>query len=382
MDWRHEPIWDPYIQNRILDFLNLVKSPEEITERLKKVSWGKKKEVEFRKELASEILKKRNELPEQKFTILKELDKIHGIDHDELYIIFSSFRDREVETALETDILAFMNAATDELEIVNRIWFDPDWTHIKYKGHHRLYLSYFYGEGKDHLSDEEIADKTGIDTKLADEIIKARSKLEGKKFTALKEIYKIHKMDARHFHNILYSFAKIPLNSPGDLSALIKTDTWIASLPAGFTELTNFTLADIEMTWDAATSSFSNVTFALQSPTPWELTSGDAANPTPILDDVTLYYAIENPGTPEETITAEMKTAHLAGGVEVPLIVPLPADTGDINWSLEQPTMVASLQDVSGLFDTETAALLPEGLLSATGGGVELQALEVSVVDG
>ncbi|MES0489894.1 MAG: hypothetical protein ABUK01_07890 [Leptospirales bacterium] len=387
MDWRHEPIWDPYIGSRVVVFFNTVNSGEKIVERLGTVTGGPNKIIELSPEDGASILEYRNSLPDQVFTAASQLGDIKNIGPDQLYLIFTAFRELELENSLEAEILGFLNAVNDTNEIVTRIWLDPKSANVKEEGHRRLYLDYFF-KTTDSTTGKTVdaaPATTAIKAELAKNILTERNKLTGKQFTVFEELQKVSKLGAVDFHNILYSFAKIPLNSPGDLAALIKTDTWIASLPSGFTELTDFTLADIETTWDAATSSFSNVTFALQGPTPWELTLGEATNPTPILDDVTFYYTIQNPGTPDETITAEMKTVHLAGDVEVPLSVPLagdtvPAETGDISWNLEQPTTVASLQDVSGLFDVETASLLPEGLLSFSG-GVELQALDVSVVD-
>lgn len=381
MDWRHEPIYDPHIHTRVLNFFNAAQTPEEIVQRLGSVTGGANKIISLTLDEAKAILAYRESFTDKQFSKLDLIEDVKEIGPDQLYLIFTSFRERELETTTETKILTFLNAAGTPEEISGRVWADPAAANVKQEGHRSLYLDYFFKTtDATTQKSQQTGDSTStnapaeaISAELAKNILAARAKLTEKIFLTLEEVSKVLKLGAVDFHNILYSFAPMPVNSPSDLAALIKTDAWIAAMPAGFASLTGFELAEFDSTWDATTSSFSSVTFALKSPAPWSLSAGEEA----LLDEVIFYYDIQSPGTPEETMTASMETSYVAGDVPVTLACPLPSPDG-VTWELKEPITLSSLGDVSALFDAETSALLPEGLLSA--GGVELSALNVSVV--
>lgn len=79
--------------SKVLKFFNKVKTAEEIVEAIKDdPTFGKSNgSYGIRKSVANRILQTRAKLPENKFTEINQINKVHGIGHDTLNDIFYTF---------------------------------------------------------------------------------------------------------------------------------------------------------------------------------------------------------------------------------------------------------------------------------------------------
>lgn len=100
---------------KVLKFFNQVKTPEEIINTIRDVPTFEKSNGAYgiRKSVANNILRVRAKLPGNKFTEIKQIDKVYGIGPDTLNDIFYSFysdiiKERNVSEKTSKVILDFV----------------------------------------------------------------------------------------------------------------------------------------------------------------------------------------------------------------------------------------------------------------------------------